>query len=98
MSVNSLLEIKGLSKSFPDRRGDVLAVDDVDLAVKAGTTLALVGESGSGKSTIARCVLRLMDWDAGEITVDGQRVGDLSGQRLRDFRRHAQMVFQDPFG
>jgi peptide/nickel transport system ATP-binding protein/oligopeptide transport system ATP-binding protein len=57
----------------------------------------VVGESGSGKSTLARCLLQLHPFDSGEVLFQGIDLAKLSGQALRDVRRHLQMVFQDPF-
>lgn len=96
----TLLSVSGLSKAFrsPKRgRGDrVLAVDDVSFDVDEGTTVALVGESGAGKSTTAYMVMRLLEPDAGSIMLDGTDLLSLRGEPLRRFRRHFQLVFQDP--
>ena len=77
------------------------AVDDVSFTVKRGETLALVGESGCGKTTVSRCIMRALDPSAGEVnfTLDGQTtdLATLGGKGLKPFRRHLQMVFQDPF-
>jgi peptide/nickel transport system ATP-binding protein len=104
----TLLEVKGLKKYFPIRKGllrkvvgHVKAVDDVSFTVKRGETLALVGESGCGKTTVSRCIMRALDPSAGEVnfTLDGQTtdLATLGGKGLKPFRRHLQMVFQDPF-
>jgi len=74
------------------------AVDGVSLAIAEGETLALVGESGSGKTTLGRCVLRLIEPDAGTVTIDGVDVRALDRRALRAFRRRMQVVFQDPYG
>jgi len=99
-----LLELSGLTKQFPIRTGvlrratgQVLAVDRVDLEVRAGTTLGLVGESGSGKSTLARLVLRLIDTTAGTVLLDGLDITKLTGPALRRQRLAMQMIFQDPY-
>ncbi|HST42959.1 MAG TPA: ATP-binding cassette domain-containing protein [Conexibacter sp.] len=89
-----LLEVRGLVKQFGGRR----VVDDVSFAVARGETLGLVGESGSGKSTSARCVLRMLEADGGEIHFDGEDVLALERERLRRLRRRMQVVFQDPHG
>jgi len=91
-----LLELQGVRVGFgvPPRR--VQAVRAVDLDVEAGETLALVGESGSGKSTLARIAMRLLVPDDGTVTYAGTDVTRIAGRPLRDIRRHAQMVFQDP--
>jgi oligopeptide/dipeptide ABC transporter ATP-binding protein len=100
-----LLEIEGLHKDFPVRRGllgrtlgTVRAVDGVDLSVRRGECLALVGESGSGKTTVARCALRLVEPTAGSVRFDGEDLLALGPQELRQRRRRFQMVFQDPYG
>ncbi len=100
-----LLRVRGLTKHFePPRslflakRQTLRAVEGIDLSLKAGETLGLVGESGCGKSTTARCILRLIDATAGRIEVKGVDVRALSGRELRRFRRHMQIVFQDPYG
>ncbi len=95
-----LLEISGLYTSFPVRgrpRERVHAVNGVDLQLHRGETLGLVGESGSGKSTTGRSVLRLVEPDRGSIRFDGQEVLEMDRSALRQFRRRAQFVFQDPF-
>jgi oligopeptide/dipeptide ABC transporter ATP-binding protein len=100
-----LLSARGLTKRFPvarDLRGRptswLHAVDEIDLDVYPGETLALVGESGCGKSTLARLLVRLLPATAGTVTFDGVEVTNASGRGLRAFRGDAQMVFQDPFG
>jgi ABC-type glutathione transport system ATPase component len=89
-----LLEVRSLVKVYGGRR----VVDDVSFAVARGETLGLVGESGSGKSTSARCVLRMIEADGGEIRFDGEDVRALERERLRRLRRRMQVVFQDPHG
>ena len=98
MSAEPLVRISGLTKTFRAPGGRLVAVDEVDLEIEEGRTLALVGESGSGKSTLGRCLLRLVEPDQGEVVVDGRRLLALGRRDLRRFRRNAQMVFQDPFG
>jgi oligopeptide/dipeptide ABC transporter ATP-binding protein len=76
--------------------GPVRAVDAVSLEVSRGPFgIALVGESGSGKTTVGRAVMRLVPAAGGSITFEGQDVLRMRGQRLREYRRAAQMVFQD---
>lgn len=94
-----LLEVRGLVKHFPTRRGSgtVSAVEDVSFTVRQGENLGLVGESGSGKTTTAMTALRLQEPTAGAVLFRGQDVFGLSGGELRRFRRNAQFVFQDPY-
>ncbi|WP_421952982.1 ABC transporter ATP-binding protein [Pelagibacterium sp.] len=99
-----LVSVKGLSKHFPVRGSGwgkpaqaVRAVQDVDLTVAPGEVLGVVGESGSGKSTVGRLMLRLVEPTAGKVIFDGQDLGELNPAELRKFRRHMQMIFQDPF-
>jgi peptide/nickel transport system ATP-binding protein len=103
-----LLEVKGLKKYFPIRRGllqktigQVKAVDDVTFFVNRGETLSLVGESGCGKTTTSRCILRAIKPTAGQVLLsDNGEVIDVataSKHRIRALRRQMQMIFQDPF-
>lgn len=94
-----LVSVRGLVKHFPVEGSDevVRAVDGVSFDIYAGETLGLVGESGCGKSTVGRCVLRLIEPTAGQITFDGQDVLSLDKKRLRRLRREMQIIFQDPY-
>ncbi|MDF2635049.1 MAG: oligopeptide/dipeptide transporter, ATPase subunit [Pelosinus sp.] len=99
-----LLTVRNLKKHFPIRGGlfggqigTVQAVDGVSFTIKHGQTLGLVGESGCGKSTTGMLVLRLLEMTAGQVLFQGQDVGQMKKQELRDFRRHAQIIFQDPY-
>ncbi len=75
----------------------VHAAKDVDLVVYRGETLGVVGESGSGKSTVARCIVRLVDPTSGELLISGHNIADLGQSALRPYRRDIQIVFQDPY-
>lgn len=99
-----LLKVEGLQTWYPLRKGVlnrvydyVKAVDNVSLEVFEGETLGLVGESGCGKTTLGRSILRLAEPTGGKITFDGIDVTALKGKDLRDFRKQAQIVFQDPY-
>ncbi|BBK41891.1 ABC transporter ATP-binding protein [Allostella vacuolata] len=97
------LEVRGLDKAFRSgggifSRGRVVhAARNVSFQLRRGETLGLVGESGSGKSTVARCVIRLVDPDGGDILIGGEDIAHLGRRALRPWRQRIQMVFQDPF-
>jgi peptide/nickel transport system ATP-binding protein len=97
-----ILATRGLAKTYAAggwfrRRGAIDAAADVSLEVRRGQTLGIVGESGSGKSTVARCIVRLVDPTAGEILIDGEDIAARPARALRQFRRRVQIVFQDPY-
>ena len=104
-SKESVLSAHGLRKTFGSKSRFgfgkqarvVHAVNDVSIEVHRGETLGIVGESGSGKSTMARCLIRLIDVDDGEIYVGDQEISKLDRKHMRPHRRRMQMVFQDPF-
>ncbi len=94
----AVLRIDGLVKRFPIRGGKLLtAVNGVSFAIRPGEALGLVGESGSGKTTVGRCVLRLIEPNAGTIRFRGRDVTHLAAGEFRKLRSRLQMVFQDPF-
>ena len=74
------------------------ALNDVSVSLTKGTTLGIVGESGSGKSTLARCIIRLINPDAGVIRLGTDDLTAMSRRDLRAQSRRIQMVFQDPYG
>ena len=103
-SQKPLLKVEVLKTWYPLRKGvfsrvydHVKAVDEVSLEVYEGETLGLVGESGCGKTTLGRSILRLAEPTGGKVWFDGVEVTTLKGQDLRDFRKQAQIVFQDPY-
>ncbi|HHH45423.1 MAG TPA: ABC transporter ATP-binding protein, partial [Thiotrichales bacterium] len=99
-----LLQVRGLKVHFPIRKGllrrtvgHVYAVDDVDLDIAQGQTLALVGESGCGKTTAGKAILQLIRPTAGSVRFDGTELTQLRGEALRRRRREFQIIFQDPY-
>jgi len=105
MTQQPLLEVQGLKKYFPLKRGlfiksvvgAVKAVDDVSFALNSGETLGIVGESGCGKSTIAKCILRLIEPTAGKVLFEGKDICPLSMTEMRTYRKYMQMIFQNPY-
>ena len=96
-----VLSVTGLRKSFRVPRaaggGLVRAVNGIDLLVGRGEIVGLVGESGSGKTTVAHCVLRLLEPDGGQVSLDGTDITHLSRRELLPLRPKMHMVFQDPY-
>ncbi len=101
MSENkTLLEVRNLKQYFDINMGffrskPLKAVDDVSFSIRKGETLGLVGESGCGKTTVGRSILHLYKPTGGHVIYDGQEIS--SKESLREFRRKATMVFQDPY-
>src|SRR6185503_11983992 len=100
----ALLEIRNLKKYFPVHSGllgrgreYVKAIDGVSLDVDEGETVGLVGESGCGKTSLGRCLVRLIEPNAGTVTFEGQELSALSGSAMREMRRKMQIIFQDPY-
>ncbi|QQE77894.1 ABC transporter ATP-binding protein [Alicyclobacillus sp. SO9] len=102
MAQQRFIEVDNLKIRFPIRneRGKayITPVDDVSFHINKGEVLSLVGESGSGKSTIGRALVRILEPSQGTISVGGQDVSHIRRAKLSDYRKTAQMVFQDPFG
>lgn len=99
-----LLRVEHVSKYYPSRAGvlsknnvAVKAVDDISFEVYAGETVGIVGESGCGKTTLGKTVLHLFEPTAGRVFFEGTDVLQLKGKALREFRKFAQIVYQDPY-
>jgi ABC-type glutathione transport system ATPase component len=98
-----LIAVRGLSKTHRQGRWwqhqfQIAALDNVDLTLDAGSTLALVGESGAGKTTLAMCLIGLERPDAGEIIFDGENLAQLRGHERFRAHRQIQLIFQDSAG
>ncbi|MBQ0026784.1 MAG: ATP-binding cassette domain-containing protein [Lachnospiraceae bacterium] len=96
----TLLEVKNLKEYFNISTGlfgskPLKAVDDVTFSINKGETLGLVGESGCGKTTVGRTILHLYQPTDGEIWYDGVKID--SKASIKEFRKKATMVFQDPY-
>jgi oligopeptide/dipeptide ABC transporter ATP-binding protein len=102
---SELLVVDRLTKYFPVTRGIIIqkqiaavkAVDDISFSVRPGETLGVVGESGCGKSTMARCIMRLLDPTSGRVVFNGRDITKLSRAEMRPVRRQMMMIFQDPY-
>ena len=102
---DDLLVVEEVQKYFPVTRGvlfkkqvgAVKAVDGVSFTLKEGETLGVVGESGCGKSTMARCIMKLLDPTGGKVIFKGRDITNLSRNEMRPLRREMMMVFQDPY-
>ena len=108
VSGKDLYDIRGLEVFFPVRQSFframvstekrwVRAVDGVSFTIGAGEILALVGESGCGKTTTGRTLLGLEGQTGGQIIYKGLEVGKFTPGAIRDYRRHCQIIFQDPY-
>lgn len=98
-----LIQVENLAMHFPVKEGlfqrsrrFCRAVDGVSFTVGAGETIGLVGESGCGKSTLGKCIVRLLRPTSGRILFDGEDLSQLSARKMKPYRRHLQMIFQDP--
>ena len=102
---DELLVVDDLRKHFPITRGIIFqkqvaavrAVDGVSFTLRQGETLGVVGESGCGKSTMARCIMRLLEPTGGRVVFEGRDITKLSRADMRPIRREMMMIFQDPY-
>ena len=106
--MNNIVDLKDLKIHFQIRQSFikevikrekkiVKAVDDIELSIKKGEILSLVGESGSGKTTTGRAILQLVEKTEGNILFDGKKIDHKNKEFMQEFRRRAQMIFQDPY-
>jgi peptide/nickel transport system ATP-binding protein len=92
-----LVETKGLTVEFPSNDEKIRAVDEVNLAIREGSTHGLVGESGSGKTTLGRSILQLVKKTSGQILLHGLPIQEESSLQKLHFRKSMQIIFQDPY-
>ena len=103
-SQEPILKVQNLRTWYPLRKGvfgrtyaHIKSVDDVSFEVYPGETLGLVGESGCGKTTLGRSILRLVEPTSGNVIFEGRDITKLNDKELREYRKQAQIVFQDPY-
>ncbi len=95
---DNIIEVTDLCKYFRvSRKATLKAVDHVNLTIRRGETLGLVGESGCGKTTCGRTMIRLYNPTSGTVKFNGQDISKLSGKELLQFKKNAQIIFQDPY-
>ncbi len=97
-----VLKVEGLNKFYSKnglfKKGQpVAAASDIDFQLKRGEIVGIVGESGSGKSTVARCIVRLIDPTSGSIMLANENIATLGRGALAPMRKRIQIVFQDPY-
>ncbi|MGI9490396.1 MAG: dipeptide ABC transporter ATP-binding protein [Geminicoccaceae bacterium] len=98
----TVLATRDLAKTYRSsglfqRTREVQAASGINISLQRGETLGIVGESGSGKSTVARCIVRLIDPTAGSILIDDEDIASLPVSRLQALRQKVQIIFQDPY-
>ena len=92
-----IIETKELVKYFRTNKGELHAVDGINLSIQKGKTLGVVGESGCGKSTLGRTILRLIEPTSGEILLNGKNIVGCSKSEMKKIRMDMQIIFQDPY-
>ncbi len=102
--MRSLFEVKNLNMHYPvtdgllgNIKGYVYALNNVSINIYENEILGLVGESGSGKSTLGNCILKLLNPTSGEVIFNGENILNKSKKELNDFRKKAQLIFQNPY-
>ena len=93
--MDEVLRVENLGVVFSMDRMKIHAVNGINFTVQSGETVGLVGESGCGKTTVARCIVRLMDPTHGKVYFNGTDITSLPERKLRPLRQDLQMVFQD---
>jgi peptide/nickel transport system ATP-binding protein len=103
-SQKPIIELRDVTKIYKTKRAflgssekEVVALNQLSLAIHTGEIFGLVGESGSGKTTAGRLIVKLEDPDSGKLLMDGREITRVDGKTLKAFRRNVQMIFQDPY-
>src|SRR3954471_11674601 len=89
-----MISIQNVRKIFPGKKGDLKAVDDVNLEIKEGEIFGVIGYSGAGKSTLIRMLNGLEIPTEGSVTVAGRVISKIKGSELRKARQEISMIFQ----
>jgi peptide/nickel transport system ATP-binding protein len=97
MTTLKLDQVSKLYRATARGGGLTPALRKVSFDLRPGEVIALIGESGSGKTTIGKILLRLVQPTSGTVTFDGKDIASYSPRGLKDYYRHVQGVFQDPF-
>lgn len=92
-----LIETRNLCKYFKTAKGDLHAVDKVNISIERGKTLGVVGESGCGKSTLGRTLLRLIEPTSGQVLFNGEDIMTYDRRKMKKMREQMQIIFQDPY-
>ena len=102
-SAKPILEIKDLSKFYDTSKSlftknkGFKALSKISLKLFKGETLGLIGESGSGKTTLSKAILKITEFENGEILFHGKDITKIKGEKLLDYKKNIQIIFQDPY-
>lgn len=96
-SAKFIVNCNNLSKTFSVKGNTIKGVDGASLSIRQGECYGLVGESGCGKSTLSSMICALQKPDSGQVFFNGEDIFSLDHSKLKDFRRHCQIIFQDPY-